>query len=196
MNALEFIASLVRSVLSWPVVALAVVFLLRGPLTELIGRVRSGELMGNKWTFGDRLGHAEETTEAALVDVDVQDAVNTEAASALAADQGLDAAVTILKSWERLTAAVRGLYSAVGLESTGRGRPPLPTAMAIALQESGVVNEAYVRSIRELQQLRNEVAHGRHDPTSGEAAAYTETVTELTRAAEVLATYPGRPVKP
>src|SRR5665648_611658 len=106
MNALEFIASLVKSVISWPVVALVVVVLLRTPLGELIGRVKSGELMGNKWTFGDRLGHVEETAEVALADVDLQDAAEREATSDEAASQDRGAAVTILRSWERLLSLI------------------------------------------------------------------------------------------
>lgn len=34
----------------------------------------------------------------------------------------------------------------------------------------------------ELRQLRNQVAHGQHNPTSGEAVAYVESTEELTRA--------------
>jgi hypothetical protein len=55
------------------------------------------------------------------------------------------------------------------------------------VQQHQVVNKALSRAVDDLRELRNRVAHGRHNPSSGEAVAYVESTKELSRAAHILA---------
>ena len=192
MDVLEFVASLVASVLSWPVLVGVIVLVFLKPLRELIGRVKTLETGGSKATFGDRIDAVERSTEFALEDIVLPTAAEPSLAPQSSAEHGLDSAASMFQAWEELGTALQGLYDAAGLTgeltaTRGRGRRRSPVLMADELYKNGQVNEAFVRSVRELQGLRNEVAHGRHDPTSGEAAAYIETATELTRAARYFA---------
>jgi len=187
MDVLEFVASLVSSVLSWPVVVGVVVLVYQESLKELISRVKTLEARGGKATFGDRLGDVENSTKDAVEDVDPLTEAEPSLAPQVPAEQGPGDAMAMLKTWAELEIALRELYVAAGLSSGGRGRPPAPTTMAKTLNEKGHVNDAFVTSVRELQELRNEVAHTRYEPSSGEVAAYIETATELTRASRYFA---------
>jgi hypothetical protein len=55
------------------------------------------------------------------------------------------------------------------------------------LEQRAVINNEFAQAVDELRQLRNRVARGQHNPTSGEALAYVETAKELTNAARMLA---------
>jgi len=59
------VASLLNSVLAWPVAAVVIVLILREDLKELLGRLHSYEGMGQKLTFGNHVALAEEAAQRA-----------------------------------------------------------------------------------------------------------------------------------
>jgi hypothetical protein len=62
-----FVSSLIGDLLSWPVIMLVIFFMIKGPVRELIPRLKSFEGMGQKLTFGEQLAATEETAAAAVL---------------------------------------------------------------------------------------------------------------------------------
>jgi hypothetical protein len=55
------------------------------------------------------------------------------------------------------------------------------------LVKDGHIRESFPTAVLELLDLRNNVAHGQHNPTPGEAVAYVESVRGLTSIARYVA---------
>lgn len=186
MNRLEFAASVIGDVLSWPVAVFAIALLLRTQLRDLIKRIRRGRFFGQDVEFGDDLERAEEVTAVAVAQVRssarLSPSSDSETADVNDRAQSNPSGV-IIDSWERLADAVNELSTVHGFKTRN---PYAVTEIATHLAKDGVVNTAFVESTAYLQGLRNRVAHGRHDPLPGEAAGYAEMARELTRAAEAL----------
>ena len=122
MGVLEFLALVIGSLLSWPVLAAATVLLFRRQLGDLLGRIKSYEGMGQKVTFGDSLAAAETLADQALADSDegplqaalpggLADAGETAKSSAVSTAQrlagaGRDPSFVLLTAWEELETAV------------------------------------------------------------------------------------------
>jgi hypothetical protein len=83
---------------------------------------------------------------------------------------------TIIAAWEGLNQAVGELVRTKLPDSAGTGSPVrrLPE-----LQKQGSVTPSFVKAVGELRDLRNLVAHGRHNPTAGEAVAYSSAALNL-----------------
>jgi hypothetical protein len=199
MTWLEFWAAVIGDVLSWPVAVLVIVLLMRKHIRGLLNRLRHSKIFGNDFEFGDGVARAEVATAQALADAESE---ASESSSDPGAAKVYDEAQSnpsgvIIRAWEQLAGPVAVLHHAAGLDPTNRRGP---VEWARDLVAAGVVNSAFVASIVELQDLRNQVAHGRHEPNVGEAAAYAETAREITRAAEALGmrmmNFPGGPPRP
>jgi hypothetical protein len=106
--------------------------------------------------------------------------------SKIAEDAQRNPSYVILKGWEDLAHALRGLYE-VAMPGERLRVNATPVGIAATLRKEFVVNDAFVAALTELRQLRNDVAHGQHDPSAGEALAYAETARELTRACGAIA---------
>jgi hypothetical protein len=190
MGWMEFVSSLFGHLLSWPVVVAVIVVVFRSPLRELIGRIRSYEGLGQKIDFGEQLAGAENSVDQAIGGIETDQGVaadeDSTMESPLAREAEANPSFVIISAWERLTGALGDL---VGATADGETRRPsrAPASMLRELQRSEVVNAAYVRAVDELRALRNQVAHGQHNPTAGEAIAYADSAEELVRAAHALA---------
>jgi hypothetical protein len=188
MGWLEFFASVVGDVLSWPVAVVVIAILLRIQLRELLKRLRHSKVFGQDFHFGDVLERAEEATALAAADAESRTEADSEPRSepdstvvddnALSNPSGL-----VIARWERVDAAIRDLHTAAGLPTSERRTT---VAMARQLEEARIFNSEYVDSVVNLQKLRSLVAHGRHEPNVGEAAGFANAANELTRSAESL----------
>ncbi|MFI5849118.1 hypothetical protein ACIA8B_24110 [Micromonospora chalcea] len=190
MGWMEFVSSLFGHLLSWPVVVAVVVVIFRRPLRELIGRIRSYEGLGQRIDFGEKLAGAENSVDQAVGGIETDQGVAADedltTESPLVREAEANPSFVIISAWERLTGALADL---VGATTNGISRRPTraPASMLRELERSEVVNAAYVRAVDDLRALRNQVAHGQHNPTAGEAIAYADSAEELVRAAQVLA---------
>lgn len=188
MDWLEFSASVVGDVLSWPVAVFVIVFLMRTQLRDLLKRLRRSNVFGQDFYFGDVLERAEVSTAQAAADAESKALPDSEPLSEPEKPEVNDKAQwnpsgVVIAAWERTEAAVRALHRAAGLPTSERRTP---VAMSRQLAGAGIVNRSFENSIVQLNQLRSLVAHGRHEPTPGEAAGYAQVANELVRAAESL----------
>lgn len=202
MGALEFTSTLIGQVISWPVLVLVVVFVFRKPIAELIPKLRSWEGPAGKFDFGKQLAETEDSVDDAVEAAERTAALQTEIAGSasavtppppafepsLAVQANANPSFVVLSAWERLGATFADLAGAAGLPMRSR----TVVAQVDDLRRRGVVNEDFVQAVTELRRLRNAVAHGQHNPTSGEALAYAESAEELRRASHLLATTTAR----
>ncbi len=212
MNNLAFAASVVGS-LAIPVTILVALLIFRGPLTELLGRIISYEGLGQKVNFGQKLAGAEKSVIKAVAqaqesvgrpqlggadteqtvadhalwkitsteqnphDIDLRKAKLVELAELATSNPSF----VVIKAWEDLEAALMHLVKEV-FPGT---RDVNPLRRLPDLVKEQYVNDSYVNAVRELRDLRNNVAHGQHNPTAGEAITYLESARELSQIAEM-----------
>ncbi len=91
----------------------------------------------------------------------------------------------VIRSWELLSDDIAKLFRAVNLEEDRR-RFVAPTGMIARLAIMGIVPESLAGAVRELSKLRNDVAHGRNQPSAGEAAAYEQSAANVRELLEVI----------
>jgi hypothetical protein len=206
MNDLAFIASVVSS-LAIPATVVTALLIFRGPLASLLGRIISYEGLGQKVNFGQKLAGAEESvsravaqahetaekaqldgiapenpvteralreitsTEQALQDVDLQTAGLVQLAELATANPSF----VVIKAWEdlftRLTAMVKTMLPDADVRN--------PIYWLPELARDRQISESFPAAVLELFELRNNVAHGQHNPTPGEAVTYVESVRQL-----------------
>lgn len=82
----------------------------------------------------------------------------------------------VIKSWEEFNGVLEELVAAAfpGNKKAWTWRMQL-----LELRKQGHVGNSFWVAFQELQELRNSVAHGRHNPTAGEAVTYLESIREL-----------------
>jgi hypothetical protein len=188
MNDLGLVSALVAQ-LYWPLIVGGALILFRKPVRELLGRIRTYEGLGQKLEFGERLAVAENSAEEAAQSVSLEG--NPEQRPPLQPNSLVRQAETnpsfvVLQSWDQITYALADLARAakLGLEI----RASIFRALS-EMQKMNLVNEEFVKAVSEFQDLRNRVAHGRHNPTPGEAVAYAESAQVLALVARSMADF-------
>ena len=216
MNSLAFVASVVGS-LAVPVTVVVVLVLFRGPLTELLGRIISYEGLGQKVNFGRKLAGAEKSASEAVAQAqesEGQTQLPVAAAESMLSDSALlkiispeqnprdvdlqraglielaevatsNPSFVVIKGWEDLQAALRELAEV----AFPAARVSYPLRLLPDLVSNGYVEESFARAVRDFQGLRDDVAHGKHNPTAGEAVTYLESTRELAAVARGRASY-------
>lgn len=186
MNGMEFVASVISS-LAWPAVAVVAIVLFRTQFGGLIERLTSAKAPGG-WEaeFERRAGEALEDAQAAAKDIPEPGEAGSAGAGAPAPElvtvtPGEDPTFSVIAAWERVGAAISSLAIAADIRVQTKYHPGA-YALSRRLHEAGVVNANFVDSVRELQSLRNFVAHGRRQLSAEEAAAYVDAANELIRA--------------
>jgi len=209
MNNLAFIASVVGS-LAVPVTVLVVMLVFRGPLAELLGRIISYEGLGQKVNFGQKLADAEKSVSEAVAqaqqstgqtqlstadaekvagsallkitspernphDIDLRRAGLVELAELATSNPSF----VVIKAWEELEATLSELVEA----AFPNARLVSPSLALPDLIKKQHVDTSFADAVRELRGLRNDVAHGQHNPTAGEAVTYQESARDLGRIA-------------
>ena len=198
MGWIEFAASVVGDVLSWPVVSLVVILLLLKPIRKLISRTKVAKGFGGEVEFHNLLEATEESVDEVLesepstinvgedaeqvpADPSVRKADKTGTGrDPLQPDSTRDPSGAIMTSWQRLILALADLSRT----KAGPGRPTRnPKLILEQLRRSEAVNNAFYESAVNLFELRNQVAHGEAIPTQGAALTYVERAHQLEMAA-------------
>jgi hypothetical protein len=195
---LAFIASVVGS-LAIPVTVVTALVIFRKPLIDLFSRVNSYEGLGQKVQFGQKLADAEATVSDAAARAQPKesaDSQSTEGRRHLSSDgehsenadlvslglatvAAANPSFTIIKAWEELTGSLAKLLNELEPNPSGSQKFTNLVFRFGLLEERGEVDRSFVRAVKELFDLRNHVAHGRNNPTAGEAVAYAESAHQL-----------------
>lgn len=176
MNGLAFASSLITSAL-WPIVVIIAIVVFRKPLATLIGRTRRYEGLGQKVEFGPALAEAEDSVSKAVEDAPAVENQADAEPSPLIRQAEENPSYVVLRSWEQLATALGNVAEImlpgrrIGSWNSARFLPEL-----VRLE---LVTEDFAKAVRELRDLRNQVAHGQSNPTPGEAAAYAESAQVL-----------------
>lgn len=205
MNNLAFIASVVGS-LAIPATVVTALVIFRRSLVDLISRVSTYEGLGQKVQFGQKLADAEVTVSDAVARVHPKEPAaprsvnnqqedapqsssqgkNSENADPFRLGLGTVAAAnpsfTIIKAWEELSESLADLIRQLDPNAPDSRKFRYlrnPVFGIRLLGEEGKVDESFARAAQELYDLRNRVAHGRNNPTAGEAVAYAESARQL-----------------
>jgi hypothetical protein len=206
VDGLEFTSTLIGHVFSWPVAVVVVGLALRKPLTELLPKLKSYEGLGQKLSFGDRLAETEESVEQAAesisqeadrkqIETPAEGQEDTDTFDALALLAANNPSYAIVLAFGQVERALNALYEAS--LKTAEGPTPRNTNLQLKmLQQHGVINEFFVGATNDLKELRDRIAHGQHNPTSGEAVTYVKTAQVLTMAAHALAASARRNTPP
>lgn len=185
MNGLALASSLIGD-LVWPLVVLVALVVFRKPLTDLIGRIRKYEGLGQKLEFGPALAEAEDSVSKAVQDVLVAERQQAEVEpSPLVREAEANPSYVVLQAWEQLSGVIADLAGTAFPDqkaASWRSARYLPE-----LQRRELVSRDFVDAVTELRDLRNRVAHGQSNPTPGEAVAYAESVEALAFVAKRLA---------
>ena len=92
----------------------------------------------------------------------------------------------MIRAWEQVAMAISDLASAWMPDRDWKANV-FWVGLPNELQRAGLVNDEFVKAARELFDLRSKVAHGKHNPTPGEAVAYAESAQVLAFAARIKA---------
>lgn len=201
---MQFVNLMVGHVLSWPVFGVVAVVVLRRHLAPLIRRITSYEGLGQKITFGQELAKAEQEVEdLTSSQSDHLPPASQEGSADAENDRYLVLAEqaptgVLLDAWVRVERAILRLGELHGAQETPMGksgarikRAPMPPRLVQIvgyLADRGIIPRMMLRIIDRLRRLRNEVAHGQHEPTPGEATTYAATAREVAEILEKLAT--------
>ncbi|WP_448060629.1 hypothetical protein [Cellulomonas hominis] len=190
MNGLEFVASVIGS-LAWPAVVVTAISLFEQQIRSLIGRLTSAKAPGG-WEaeFERRAGEALEDAQAAAKDIPELGRTDQRTAPSpepepITVPPDEDPTFSVIASWERVGAAVSSLAIAADFRVRTAYHPGA-LVLSKSLLEAGVVNTNFVASVRELQLLRDLVAHGRRQLSVAEAEAYVDAANELIRACSAI----------
>ncbi|MEU7628605.1 DUF4145 domain-containing protein [Nocardia sp. NPDC049220] len=185
----ELVVKLLEIVVSWPVVVVVGLVLLRKPLRSVVERLTRIEAFGVTGDFGQRLAQLEEHVDELEAPSHNGEDVTAQRQSGTSIDdlsgyEGLLRIVQampelgVVKAWMDVERAIDMLYQQLEPED----RRPKPIYVKIrSLVSAGVLPDRVVKPLDELRTLRNQVAHGLHKPNVGEALTYAQRAEEVTR---------------
>jgi hypothetical protein len=176
VNGLAFASSLITSAL-WPIVVVVVIVVLRKPLGELIGRTRRYEGLGQKVEFGPGMAEAEDSVGKAMQNAPMAEKAGEVLPNPLVRQAEDNPSYVVLQAWDQLSLTIADLVGVVLPGKRTGSWSPLESLPA--LKKSKLVANDFVKAVAELGGLRNQVAHGRSEPTPGEAVAYAEAAQAL-----------------
>ena len=169
LDWLAFISNIVAAI-SWPVAILAILYMFRMQMRELLSRIKSG-----------KFGSAEFAFESAVIDLVVEEPIaeeippTTAPPSPSAASNPRDA---ILEAWIRVSSAATELANRHGLIDSSKRTGPSATARALRLAKIIEVQDA--RSFLKLRDLRNTAAHSSDfDPSPNSVSDYIKIASHL-----------------
>lgn len=156
MDSLTFISELVDA-LAWPATVLVIVWLLRGPLTQLIPEVRKLKYRDFEAEFGREVEDLRERMVNAIPPSKTAPE-KTESFERLEELARIAPNAAVLEAWKEVEAAARRLLAAHGLEVDSTGATPY-LRIEQMLQRGEYVEESRVKIFKDLRRLRNKVAH-------------------------------------
>lgn len=174
MEWTEFVTALVGH-LAWPVTVVSLSILFRSALSARLRSLLHFKGAGVEATFGTDLAVAEqnvnELLDAAGVPIEEPGASpRPEPDLSIKDPSGL-----IIRSWEEIVWKLEELRARTSNSPTTRQLPE----MLRQLRQEAVIGSELVETVNRLRDLRNKVAHGKHEPTGGEALSYQESAHEL-----------------
>jgi len=191
MNNLGFVASLIGS-LAWPLALVIILVIFRRPVTKLIGRATQYKGFGQEVTFGDELADVERKIERIKVGglepqwqgepeqraagrgqdsvelpASLTEAGLQEAEGEMVRKAEMYPSQVVLEAWDWLNKIVNG---------------DNPAGQEVADEDLWqFVPVRFYRTVKDLLDLRNKVAHGEHTPTPGEAITYIRSCVQIAR---------------
>ena len=176
VNWIEFSSSVIGYLISWPVVVFFIFMIFRKPISELIANVKFIKSPIGDAEFGQGVKELEEQQQA-LSSLPQEKhepeqsypPANLYEEVAPIAEHSPSAAV--IESWRRIEQALVDLCKARGVEVEN------PRRTVDILRQLGVDNiftYELSRHLDSLRRTRNSIAHGREEPTVGEAMAYAD----------------------
>lgn len=194
--------------LSWPVIVLVLGLVYRTSVQEALQRLTKFKGFGQEAEFGTKLAEAEEVAkenpppeiaapEAPGPTVSVAASRLSEPWFDYATQAEEEPSYVILLSWEDLNERVVGLVRSAYERLGKHGRQysarsyPTPNELAPLIQE-GIIRSSDFEIYRELRDLRNRVAHGRHRPSPGEAVTYVELASRLWNTMQSVSRHPSQ----
>jgi hypothetical protein len=171
MDWLEFVSSVVKSAI-WPAVVVSMALLFKTSIISALRQIRHLKAPGIEADFGDNLADVEKQTEAVL---DAAGVPNDEIIANPSQRVTNDPSGTIIRAWQNVSAQIASLSFAVDGDKVSSRNP---VDRVRRLSDAGIVDPRIRETILELRQLRDLVAHGKHNPSEGEALAYADTADE------------------
>jgi hypothetical protein len=187
MTASE-ISNLISAIskLAWPVAILVLAIVFRRTIVQQIGRMKTFKTPGTEITFAERVDEAVRQSGKVIDSLAVQ--VASERQAHLTRLASSDPRRAIRSAWDMVREAAQDAARRRNLEWTNtRG-------LAERLGQDGVLSGDVVNLIRNLRNLRYDMANGENeDITSTTATAY---VSAASNAADVLLAVPTREASP
>ena len=179
---LSFLAAVTKAV-SWPIVVIAVIFVLKRNISDLLsslgGRLEKAKGGGFEFTFGKAIDQVEETLPAAEVN-EISEPISPQKVEAVSELAQLPPAYIVSQAWLKLEEAIRDAAS-IPERSPGIRRAAYRVTDYIELaRREGLLQDDEVPAVRQLRELRNQAAHAR-DPgiTVTDALRYLDIVENL-----------------
>lgn len=195
VNWMEFVSSIVES-LAWPTAVVIAALVFKSEIEGLLKRLRSGRVLGTEWEFGEALQKVEEGRAAIEGQTQRPEQPSTASPSEaeplfsddrlarLAQEADHNPSYAIITAWEILRGSAQDLIGTIVQYSTATaGTITAPGRDEVRMLEGGekknLISAGLSTVYRDMRDLRNRVAHGAANPTSGEAVAYVENADRL-----------------
>ncbi len=169
MDTLTFLSEIVRSV-AWPITAIIVAYVFRGPLAKLMPLVRSLRVRDLEVTFGKELAKARAEIEEVPVSREDEEK-ERDKFTELRDLANLHPPAAIIESWKLIENELRQLAEAID-------RPELaktPAKVFFELRQDGRFGSNVGSLFNRLRRLRNDAAHeSDFRVTEGQATEYVD----------------------
>jgi hypothetical protein len=180
----EFVISLLRTLISWPVVVFAGLLLFRHPLKKVVARLTRFEGFGVTTEFGEGLERAEEeVSELQAPDGEVPTRGDGSRAQPDATDLLLAKASpggAVVTAWIGIEKKLERVVREHLDDPRRRPHATVTTRDLDQLAKANVIPVELSRSLHEMKLLRNMAAHGHSEPSTVEAIAYQQLAREVT----------------
>jgi len=186
LDALGFIANLVDS-LAWPVVVIAVGFIFKAELKDVLRGLTSLSVGNTKATFEQGLQRAEATAASIESDSEAIRESGDGGIEALLTTATLHPRAAILEAWILIEKAARSVAENSGLPlDENRARPYFNLQKFLAKNE--LLPKAEIDAFRELRLIRNKAAHSSDfDVSTDQAERYIRVANRLIESINTMA---------
>ncbi|MFP3850490.1 hypothetical protein [Pseudomonas sp. W5-01] len=151
MDWKQFIAAIVTAS-AWPVAAVVLVMMLKGPLVDILGRIRSLKI--KDFNF-DLSGKLDEVAVAVAANASEPPAPVATAARPVLELARIDPRSAVLSAWLEVEKETEELALKAGIEFLRRP----PVTVANELHAAGLMDELVFSTYVKLRRIRNEAAH-------------------------------------
>jgi hypothetical protein len=160
MNALSSLAQMF-SAAAWPVAAVIIAILFRGPVKAALGGLKKLKWQGLEAEFGKELGRARDLIDHEPLEtmaVSTDDALGKRDQDFILRLAELSPRSVMLEAWREVEAAVRRMASPLSAGGEPRNAPSAAAA-AKGLREAGKLDDSRYEIFELLRGLRNQAVH-------------------------------------